>query len=80
MVVARSHSSTRPVGRLEEYIKIAAIDLSSNERLFRGVTKTKHGKKLRQGGSISYTKVRELVLEKFRSLGYDISLFGLHSF
>ena len=69
VVVARSHSSTCPVGRLEEYIKIAAIHLSSTERLFRGVTKTKHGEKLRQDDLSSYTKVRELVLQKVHSLG-----------
>ena len=80
VVVARSGSSTCPVDRLRDYIRIAAIDTSSNERLFRAITKTKNGEKLRKSGTISYSRIRELVQEKFSSLGYDPSLFGVHSF
>ena len=43
-------------------------------------TKSKNGEKLRKSGTISYTRVRELVLEKFAALGYDTASFGLHSF
>ena len=32
------------------------------------------------GGSISYTRVRELILEKIQSLGYNAADFGVHSF
>ena len=80
VVVARSDSSTCPVERLKEYTKIAAIVRSSSENLFRAITKTKKGEKLRKSGTISYTRVRELVLDKFAALGYDTSSLGLHSF
>ena len=42
--------------------------------------KLKNGERLRKGGGISYFRVRELSLEKLRSLGYDSSLFGVHRF
>ena len=35
---------------------------------------------MRHGGSISYTRVRELILEKIQSLGYNAADFGVHSF
>ena len=37
-------------------------------------------KKLRKGGAISYTRIRELMLQRICELGYDPSLFGVHSF
>ena len=40
---------------------------------------TKNGFKLRQAGSISYTRVRELVLTLLESIGLDRKQFGLHS-
>ena len=80
MVVARSGSNICPVGKLQEYMEMAAIDTSSSDRLFRAITKSKNGEKLRKSGTISYTRVRELVLEKFAALGYDTASFGLHSF
>ena len=35
---------------------------------------------MRASGSLSYTRIRELVLAKIRSLGYVEKVFGLHSF
>uniref|UniRef100_A0A1X7T2P2 Tyr recombinase domain-containing protein n=1 Tax=Amphimedon queenslandica TaxID=400682 RepID=A0A1X7T2P2_AMPQE len=59
---------------------MAGINHFSTERLFRAIVKTKEGEKLRTSGSISYTRVREILLEKLRSLGYEPSEFGTHSF
>ena len=37
------------------------------------------GYSLRSGTSLSHTRVREIVLAKFRALGVDTSGIGLHS-
>ena len=39
----------------------------------------KNGLKLRESGAISYTRVRELILEKLSAIGLDPKRFGLHS-
>ena len=38
-----------------------------------------HGVKLRNKGGLSYTRMRELVLEKLAEIGEDPKKFGLHS-
>lgn len=67
VVIARSGNSRVicPVARLEEYIRLAKIDLQSDERLFRAIMKTKAGEKLRRTGTISYTRIREIVLNNW---------------
>ena len=77
VVIARAESPhTCPVARLEQYYSMAGINHFSTERLFWAIVKTKEGEKLRTSGSISYTRVREILLEKLRSLGYEPSEFG----
>ena len=49
-------------------------------RFFQGITKTKGKEKLRVSGGLSYTCMRELVLMKFREMGYAESDFVLQSF
>ena len=34
---------------------------------------------MQKGGSLSYSRLRELLLEKISSLGMDPKLFGMHS-
>ena len=80
VVISRTGTITCPVAAIECYISLASIDISSTERFFRAISKTKSGEKLRRGGSISYTRVRELILEKIQSLGYNAADFGVHSF
>ena len=75
VVVARTGTKTFPVAVLEQYVRIVDIDLLSNARLFRAIVKSKNGESLRKGGGISYSLVREFLLEKLRSLGCDPSLF-----
>ena len=58
---------------------MAAITGDPDKHLFRGLVNTKSGSRLRPKGSLSYTRVRELVLEKLSLLGLDKSKFGLHS-
>ena len=79
VLVARTGSAACPVAMLERYVAMAGIDLSSEARLFRGITRTKQGERLRASGALSYTRMRELFLKKLSELGYDPKQFGLHS-
>ena len=78
-VIARTGTATCPVAMLERYITAAQISSSSKLHLFRAITSTKHGERLRPSGSLSYTRMRELLLAKLEQIGYDKSQFGLHS-
>lgn len=49
-VVARSRSHICPVGEVGQYMKTEPMEPSSTERLFRAITATKLGEKLRKGG------------------------------
>ena len=80
IVVIHTGSELCPVLKLQEYYSIAKLDPNSSEKLFRGIVASKNGDRLRSTGSISYSRVRELVLRKIESLGHDPKLFGLHSF
>ena len=79
VVIARTNSDLCPVSMLDRYMKVAAISGDPGKFLFRGLVNTKTGARLRPCGSLSYTRVRELVLEKLALLGLDKSKFGLHS-
>ena len=70
---------TCPIAMVERYVSMASISLSSDLQLFRGIVHAKAGERLRDSGSLSYTRVRELFLTKLTSLGYDAKQFGLHS-
>ena len=79
LTVARTGLPTCPVAMMERYFSLAELQHSSKERLFRGITVTKAGERLRQSGSLSYTRLRELLLRKLQELGYDKRAFSLHS-
>ena len=79
VVIARTNTELCPVAMLSRYMAAAAITGDPDKHLFRGLVSTKNGSQLRPSGSLSYTRVRELVLEKLSLLGLDKSKFGLHS-
>ena len=79
ILVARSGSPACPVAMLERYVALAGLSYTSKLRLFRGIVHTRGGERLRAAGSLSYTRMRELLLAKLAQLGYDPKLFGLHS-
>lgn len=79
VLVARVGSVTCPVAMLELYCSLGSIQTDSSLPLFRGISKTKAGERLRINGSLSYTRMRELLLQELRKLGYDATKFGLHS-
>ena len=80
VVVARSGTQTCPVAMLEQYFEKAALKLGSTDLVFRGIVHTKAGQRLRKVGGLSYSRVRELMLQRLASLGYDAAAFGMHSF
>lgn len=77
--IARTHSDTCPVAMLERYMKLSEIKGDPDKLLFRGLSSTKHGYRLRDSGGLSYTRARELVLEKLKAIGLDARQFGMHS-
>ena len=79
VLVARTRSSTCPVAMMERYMFMAEIKPASSLSLFRGIVNTKNDQRLRQSGSLSYSRMRELFLVKLTALGFDAKQFGLHS-
>ena len=77
--ISRSNSATYPVAMLERYIAMGSVGAASDMHLFRGIVHTKSGENLRQKGGLSYTCMRELLLQKLAELGLDAKQFGLHS-
>ena len=55
------------------------LSVGSHDRVFRAVTHTKEGERLRKSGRLSYSRLRELLLERIALLGMDPRLFGMHS-
>ena len=77
LVVARTW--TGPVSMLERYFTMGGLCHTSHERVFRGITKTRTGEKLRKSGGLSYSRAQEILLEKIKAMGWDPSQFGMHS-
>ena len=57
VLIAATSSPTCPVSMMERYFSQAKLSHSSSLLLFHGITHTKHGKKLRSAGGLSYTYV-----------------------
>ena len=76
VVVASSRKGTCPVAMINRYLERAG--LSCNSPLFCQLSKTKCGYKPRSKG-LSYSRLRELVLEVFKDIVPDISAIGTHS-
>ena len=76
VVVAVSGKATCPVNMMNRYLDKAR--LSHDSPLFCQLCKTKYGYKARARG-LSYTRLRELVIEAFRGIVPDISRIGTHS-
>ena len=57
------------------------LEYTSHKRVFRGISKTKLGDKLKKkkGSGLSYSRARELLLGKMKSMGMNPTLFGMHS-
>ena len=79
VIIARTKTQTCPVSMLERYMEMGKIPLDSQQFLFRHITRTKQGERLKDSGVLSYSTLRDLFKAKVRQLGYPAEQFGLHS-
>ena len=66
-------------GKIYVYFLQVKLSQSLLLLLVRGITRTKHGEKLRFGGGLSYTRKLELFLSRLKVLWLDTKEFGDHS-
>ena len=76
LVIARTGTTTCPVQMLERYISMGQISKEDTRPLFRPITKSKKG---RASGNLTYSRMRELLRDKLRQLGYPPDRFSVHS-
>ena len=76
VLVAVTGKVTCPVNMMNRYLDKA--QLSHDSPLFCQLTRTKYGYKARARG-LSYTRLRELVIEVFRGIVPDLARIGTHS-
>ena len=62
LVIARTGEQTCPVGMME-YFRMGQLENTPNECVFRGISVTKNGERLRKTG-LRYSRLRELLLSK----------------
>ena len=77
--IAHTNSDICPIAVLQCYFHLADIQGNAEKLLFRSLSSTKQGYCLRPSGGLSYTWVREQVLEKLKELGLDPKQFSLYS-
>ena len=58
---------------------MANVTGACEKYLFRAIVNTKNGQRLRESGGFSYTRMRELALEKLSTIGLDPKRLCLHS-
>ena len=79
VVISATDSRFCPVQMLKSYILHANISEPCSF-IFRNLSKLKVGYKLRETNQpLSYTRVRELILDALKPLVDDVSSFGVHS-
>ena len=76
LVIARTGTLTCPVAMMEKYFFMGSLCTLDQGTVFRAIDSTKNGQRLRKFGGISYTRLRELLLEKIEQLGMDPKAFG----
>ena len=76
LVIARTGTLTCPVAMMEKYFFMGGLCTHDQGKVFRAIDSTKNGQRLRKSGGISYTRLRELLLEKIEQLGMDPKAFG----
>lgn len=79
ILIASGVTSACPVSMLQRYISLGKVDISSDHYLFKSAFKSKDGLKLiYKDQKISYTRARECILSKLKSVMGNINI-GLHS-
>ena len=65
---------------LRRYAQLSGDSVNSTEFVFRSLCKGRNRNySLRAGSKLSYFRARELFMEKFKAIGLDTKLYGLHS-
>ena len=65
---------------LRRYAQLIGDSFNSTEFVFRPLSKGKNGNYfLRAGSKLSYSRARQLFVEKFKAIGLDTKLNGLRS-
>ena len=78
-MVARTGNPTCPFDMLRRYATLSGDNISSMQFVFRSVYKSKAGGYLlRDGSKLSYSMARALFIQKFRAIGLNTNLYGLH--
>ena len=72
-------TSTCPTEMMERYFWMGRLSMVSHDRVFRAVMHIKEGERPRKSGGLSYSRLRELLLERIALVGMDPRLFGKHS-
>ena len=80
LIISKTGNSTCPVNCLLRYLTAFEIKDENCDFVFRkAVFVKKLNKHVLRKGVISYTRAREILLEKLELIGLDKSKFGLHS-
>lgn len=80
--IAKTNSNLCPVQCLQDYLSLAGMQLNSDLFIFRSLRyfkKSNAHKLARSNKSLSYTCIRELILNALKEVGEDPSKFGVHS-
>jgi integrase len=78
--IAKTGKGTCPVSMLLKYVAKAGIDLDSPQFVFRNVQHYKGAIRITTvDAPITYSRINELVKQKFKDLGLDCKLYKLHS-
>ncbi|KAL5496817.1 hypothetical protein EMCRGX_G013177 [Ephydatia muelleri] len=70
LVIAHTGSVTCPVSMMERYFHMGMLDRTSHGTLFRAIVLTKEGESLHNAGGLSYSRLRELLLDKIAKLAW----------
>ncbi len=81
VLIARTNSSMCPVSMMELYLRLIDSDsLDKSSFIFRNFSKTKKGYVFRSVNiPMSYSRVREIILQAFKPVVGDVSSYCLHS-
>ena len=80
MHLSKLHSTLCPIKLFKKYTEAAKIKESEEKFIFRQICHSKQGFKLKdQNKPISYTTVRDILLNNLKNIGLDKIQFGLHS-
>ena len=81
VVIAKTGHVTCPYTMLLRFASMAQVDLSSEQYIFGKLTfhRRTNSYSIRLGSRLSYTRTREVIGQKFKAIGLDISNFCLHS-